>query len=83
MTQAANSVISEEMRAAIGVEGPTTVMEVERTNCQMFARSVGHSDPIFYDEAAAKARGYRGIVAPPGFLGTPVFRPGGGGGVPG
>ena len=25
-------------------------------------------------KAAAKARGYRGIVAPPGFLGTPVFQ---------
>ena len=31
--------------------------------------------PIFYDEAAAKARGYRSIVAPPGFLGTPIFNP--------
>jgi acyl dehydratase len=83
MTQAPNSVITEEMRAAIGVEGPPSVMEVERTNCRMFARSVGHIDPIFYDEAAAKARGYRGIVAPPGFLGTPIFKPGGAGAVPG
>jgi hypothetical protein len=54
-------------------------LEVEKTNCRMFARSVGHTDAIFYDEAAAKARGYRSIVAPPGFLGTPIFRPGGGG----
>lgn len=83
MTQAAGSVITDEMRAALGVEGPATVLEVEKTNCRMFARSVGHTDPIFYDEEAAKARGYRGIVAPPGFLGTPVFRPGGAGAVPG
>ena len=69
----AESVITDEMRAAIGVEGPPAVMEVEKTNCRMFARSVGHTDPIFYDEAAAKARGYRSIVAPPGFLGTPIF----------
>jgi acyl dehydratase len=79
----ANSVITDEMRAAIGLEGPSTVMEVARTNCRMFARSVGHTDPIFYDDAAAKARGYRGVVAPPGFLGTPIFKPGGGGAVPG
>ena len=79
----AESVITNEMRAAIGVEGPPTLMEVEKTNCRMFARSVGHTDPIFYDDAAAKARGYRGIVAPPGFLGTPIFRPGGGTGAPG
>jgi hypothetical protein len=83
MTQAKQSVISEDMRAAIGVEGPPMVMEVEKTNCRMFARAVGHTDAIFYDEAAARARGYRSIVAPPGFLGTPVFRPGSGGGVPG
>ena len=74
-----NSVITDEMRAAIGVDGPPAVMDVEKTNCRLFARSVGHSDPIFYDEEAAKARGYRGIVAPPGFLGTPIFRPSGGG----
>jgi acyl dehydratase len=83
MTQAKQSVITEEMRAAIGVESPATTLEVEKTNCRMYARSVGHTDPIFFDEAAAKARGYRGIVAAPGFMGTPIFRPGSGGGVPG
>ena len=79
----AESVITDEMRAAIGVDGPAAVMEVEKTNCRMFARSVGHTDAIFYDDAAAKARGYRSIVAPPGFLGTPIFQPGSGAGAPG
>jgi hypothetical protein len=83
MAQAGASVITDEMRAAVGVEGPATVMEVEKTNCRMFARAVGHTDPIFYDEEVARARGYRSIVAPPGFLGTPIFRPGSGAGVPG
>lgn len=75
MTQAQNSVITDEMRAAIGVDGSPTTLEVEKTNCRMFARSVGHTDPVFFDEAAAKQRGFRSIVAPPGFLGTPIFRP--------
>jgi hypothetical protein len=83
MTQAAKSVITDEMRAAVGVEGSPVTLEVEKTNCRMYARSVGHTDPIFYDEDAAKARGYRSIVAPPGFLGTPAFRPRMGGGTPG
>ena len=83
MTQAAPSVITDEMRAAVGVEGPPVVMEVERANCRMFARAVGHTDPIFYDEQAARVRGYRSIVAPPGFLGTPVFQPGAAAGAPG
>ncbi len=83
MTQAADSVISDEMRTAIGVEGPPMTLEVEKTNCRMFARSVGHTDPIFFDEAAAKARGFRGIVAAPGFLGTPIFKAGSAPSVPG
>ncbi len=75
MAQAAPPVMTDEMRAMVGVEGPPMTLEVEKTNCRMFARFVGHKDPIFYDEAAAKARGYRSIVAPPGFMGTPVFNP--------
>jgi len=77
MAETKQSVVTSEMRAAIGVEGTPVVLEVENANCRMFARSVGHTDAIYFDEAAAKARGYRGIVAPPGFLGTPIFRPGG------
>ncbi len=75
MTTTNPSIITDEMRAAVGVEGSPAVMEVEKANCRMFARSVGHKDPIFYDEDAAKAAGYRDIVAPPGFLGTPIFNP--------
>lgn len=75
MTTTNPSVVTDEMRAAIGVEGSATVMEVEKTNCRLFARAVGHTDPIFYDEAAARAAGYSNIVAPPGFLGTPLFNP--------
>jgi hypothetical protein len=74
MTQAA-SVITDEMRALVGAEGTPMALEVEKTNCRMFARAVGHTDPIYYDEAKAKARGYRGIVAPPGFMGTPAYNP--------
>jgi acyl dehydratase len=77
VAESATSVISDSMRAAVGVEGPPTALEVTTSGIRMFARAVGHSDLIFYDEAAAKERGYRGLVAPPGYLGTPVYRPGG------
>ena len=73
----AESVITDEMRAAIGVEGPPSTAEVTTTGIRMFARAVGYTDLIFYDEAEAKGRGYRGLVAPPGYLGTGVFKPGG------
>jgi hypothetical protein len=63
------------MRAAIGKESSPVVYEVDKTGCRMFARAVGHTDLIFYDEEHAKSKGYRSIVAPPGFLGTPIFKP--------
>jgi N-terminal half of MaoC dehydratase len=70
------SVVTDEMREGIGKESPPTTLEVEKTGCRMFARAVGHKDQIFYDEEYARAKGYRSIVAPLGFLGTPVFNPG-------
>jgi hypothetical protein len=70
------SVISDEMRAAIGVESEPWVVEVDKTAVRMFARAVGYRDPLFYDEEFAKSKGYRSLPCPPHFLGTPVFNPG-------
>ena len=75
MTTQPQSIITDEMRAYIGKESEPVTYEVEKTGCRMFARAVGYSDPIFYDEAAAKAAGFRNIVAPPHFLGTPIYNP--------
>jgi hypothetical protein len=75
VTQETPSLITDEMKASIGREGPPSRSEVDKTGIRMFARSVGHTDPIFYDEEAAKARGYRSLVCPPGYLGTPAFNP--------
>jgi hypothetical protein len=67
--------ITDEMKAQVGKESAPTTSEVDKTAIRMFARSVGHTDPIYFDEAAAKAAGYRSLVAPPGYLCTPVFNP--------
>ena len=75
MTQQRESIITDEMRAAIGKESDPVTYEVDNTGCRQFARAVGYTDPIFYDEEAAKARGYRAIVAPAGFIGHPVNVP--------
>ena len=76
------SVITDEMRARIGVESEAVAHEVDNTGCRQFARAVGYTDAIYFDEAAAKAKGHRAIVAPYGFLGHPVVVPGQPAGVP-
>jgi hydroxyacyl-ACP dehydratase HTD2-like protein with hotdog domain len=69
------SYITDEMRAAIGVESEPWTVEVDKTSVRMFARAVGYTDPIFYDEDFARSKGYRSLPAPPHYLGTPVFNP--------
>jgi len=69
------SVVTDEMKALIGVKGEETVSELTTTSVRMFARSVGYVDPAFYDEAVARDRGFRSLPAPPGYLGTPIFNP--------
>ena len=71
------SLITDEMRATIGQESSPTTLEVDKTSVRMFARAVGYTDPMYYDEEAAKAAGHKSLPAPPGYLGTPVFKPGG------
>ena len=69
------SVITDEMREQIGVEGTPTVSEVTNTSVRMFARAVGYEDPVYFDVEETTGRGLRGLPAPPGYLGTPVFDP--------
>jgi acyl dehydratase len=69
------SVITDEMRAVIGQESEPITVEVDKTAVRMFARAVGYTDLIYYDEEYAKSKGYRSLPAPMGFLGHPIFRP--------
>ena len=75
MTQPQASVITDRMRADIGKESEPVTFEVDKTACRMFARSVGYTDPIYYDEDHARSVGNRSIVAPVGFLGHAVYNP--------
>ena len=68
--------ITPEMRAVVGVEATRWTHEVTTTSVRAFARGVGYTDPVYYDEAEAKRRGYRSLPAPATYFGTPVFIPG-------
>ncbi len=52
----------------IGYAPPPILWDVEKGRIAFFAKVIGLADPIHTDEAAAKAAGYRGIVAPPTFI---------------
>jgi MaoC dehydratase-like protein len=68
--------ITNEMRAQFGVESAPWTYEVTTTSVRMYARGIGSDDPIHYDVDLAKSQGFRNIVAPLGYIGTPVFLPG-------
>ena len=68
-------IITPEMEALVGVESEPWVLEVDKLQIRLFARAVGYTDPLFYDEAFAQSKGYRSLPCPPHYLGTPIFDP--------
>jgi len=60
---ALDSPVSESQ--CIGYRHPPHTVEVEAGRLRAFAKAIGETDPVFVDEAAARAAGYRGVPAPP------------------
>ncbi|MCC6630837.1 MAG: MaoC family dehydratase N-terminal domain-containing protein [Gammaproteobacteria bacterium] len=46
---------------------------VTALDIRKFAQAIGETNPVHYDDAAAKAAGFSGIVAPPLFFQTMTF----------
>ena len=57
-------------RNAIGRESKPALNEVEKGAIRRFAEALGETNPIYFEEAAARAAGYRSVVAPPTFATT-------------
>jgi Acyl dehydratase len=53
---------------AVGKSWPAHEYEVGREKIREYAQVIGFDDPVYFDEAAAKEAGFRGIVAPPMFV---------------
>jgi len=55
-------------RKWIGHALPPSVLPLERTRLQFFAKAIGETDPVYTDPAAARDAGYADLPAPPTFL---------------
>jgi acyl dehydratase len=55
-------------RKFIGYQLKPSVLTVDRTRLQFFAKAIGEKDPVYLDAAAAQAAGYADVPAPPTFL---------------
>ncbi len=66
MTQ--ESVITPEMRAAIGVESEPYTNDVEKGAIIKFAQAIGDDNPIYNDEVAARNSRHGGLIVPPTFF---------------
>jgi len=64
-----SSLIPPESLARVGeiLAGPVTV-RIDRREAQRYAYAVGDLNPIYFDDAAAKAAGYRTLTIPPLFI---------------
>jgi acyl dehydratase len=51
----------------VGRESAPVVLDVERGHIRRFAEAIGDTNPIYVDEAAARAAGHPRIPAPPTF----------------
>ncbi len=73
---ATQSLITDALRQAIGVESAPRSTEIEKGAIRRFAEAIGDPNPLYRDEAAARSSRYGGIIAPPTFLrSVPAERP--------
>lgn len=63
----------EELQAMAGKEQVVETLEVEKSMIRNFAQAIGDDNPLYHDEEYAKSKGYRSIIAPPGFYESAVM----------
>ena len=54
-------------KSAIGKAYPPFTVEVEKRWVRSFAEAIGETNPVYFEESAAKAAGYRSLPTPPTF----------------
>lgn len=53
---------------AVGRQTSPVESVIERGRLRLFARSIGETDPVYFDVTAAQAAGHRDLLVPPTFL---------------
>ena len=64
------SLITDDLRNAVGVESEAAIYEVEKGAIIRFAKAIGDSNPLFQEDVEARQSRYGGIIAPPTFFRT-------------
>jgi len=62
------SLITEEMRKAVGGLLNICITKIERSKIKMFVEATGDLNPLFQDEEYARKSSYGGTKVPPGYL---------------
>ncbi len=65
-----DSLITEELRSKVGIEGEPLVCEIDKGMIQRFVLAVGDPNPLWQDEEYAKKSKYGSVIAPPAFIPT-------------
>jgi acyl dehydratase len=66
-------IVTDEMRAQIGeLTALRVTAEITARDAQRYAMAVDDLNPVYFDAEAARAAGYRTLVAPPTFVGHVV-----------
>ena len=55
-------------RSKIGHQFDPFTVDIEKGRVKFFAKAIGETSPVYFDEAAAQAAGYKTIPAPPTFM---------------
>jgi acyl dehydratase len=59
---------SDELKSHLGVRGAAWTAEVEKGAVRKFARAIGETNPLYFDEDYAAGTRFGGIITPPTFV---------------
>lgn len=68
------SLVTKEMRDAVGVEWEPFVIQIDKWLVKLFLDAVGDYNPLYTDEEFARKTRFGGTIAPPSLFNTALMR---------